>query len=437
MKTTDRIKDVGGRRIWDSRGWPTLEVTITSEQGHLGTGSAPAGASRGSMEAVELRDGGNRLGGRDVNAAIRSVNELIGPVITGMPLDDVVAIDRMLIELDGTPRKSRLGGNAMTATSVAILDAASRSAGMPVWQFLAEVHGLVPSMPLPEIQIFGGGAHASRQLDIQDIMIMVPEADSLAEALEITAEIYHAAGDIMRGNGIHAGVADEGGWWPSFRSNEEALEYTVMAMEKAGEKPGSRVVMSLDLAASEFYHDGRYRLSLDGLDLDPSGMVELVRGWIDNYPIVSIEDPLSESDPNGMSRLTHLLGGTIQVVGDDLLATNRERVARAITRKACNAVLLKVNQVGTITEMIDTLLSARESGWGAIVSARSGETEDVSVSHLAVGTGSGQIKVGSFSRSERMAKWNECLRIEENHPELAFAGGAPLAGTWWGRKQSG
>ena len=349
-----------------------------------------------------------------------------------MPAENQRAIDNVLIDLDGTATKSQLGGNATVSVSLAALRAAAASAGKPLWLYLAETHSRMPTLPLPEIQIFGGGAHAGRRIDVQDLMVMVPGADSFDEALAVTSEVYMAAGSILEDRHGSAGVADEGGWWPQFASNEEALETLTAAIEAAGEKPGDRVVISLDIAASEFGSGGEYRLALDGRMADSESMIELLGGWLDRYPVVSIEDPLAEDDFRGMQEFTEKFGSRVQVIGDDLLVTRANLVAKAAKAGACNGVLIKVNQAGTVSESLDALDAAHKAGFATIVSARSGETEDVSICHLASGLNAGQLKVGSFSRSERMAKWNECLRIGE-HPEMgSFVGGAPLAGTWWG-----
>lgn len=428
------IKTIKGRRVWDSRGNPTVEVEATLESGARGRGIAPAGASRGTREAIDLRDGGEKLRGRGVDTALARVNTVIADGLTGLAVDDQRAVDEKLLALDGTRLKSHLGGNATVATSLAVLHAAAAQAGKPLWRHVADAYGCEPSLPLPEIQIFGGGAHAGRRVDIQDFMIMVPGADSFDEVMEVTNEVYFAAGDIMAARGRLAGVADEGGWWPSFDSNEEALETLVAAIERAGEKPGERVVISLDIAASEFGKDGRYRLALENREMDSAALIEMLSGWLDTYPIASIEDPLGEDDPEGMREFTRRFGERVQIIGDDYLVTNAGLLREAAEKGACNAVLIKVNQAGTVTEAIDTFAAARAAGWGAIVSARSGETEDVSISHLATGLGGGQLKVGSFTRSERMVKWNECLRIQDEIGADAFVGGRPLAETWWGRK---
>ena len=336
--------------------------------------------------------------------------------------------------LDGTALKSALGGNAMVATSLAVLHAAAAVKAVPLWRHVADLSGEVPTLPLPEVQIFGGGAHAGRRVDVQDFMVMVPGAASFDEVMEVTSEIYRAAGSIMAARGHSVGVADEGGWWPEFSSNEEALETLVRAIEDTGEKPGDRVVISLDIAASEFGSKGRYRLALEDRELDRDQMLDLLGRWIDSYPIVSIEDPLAEDDPEGMIAFTKAYGQRVQIIGDDYLVTNAALVASAADAGACNAVLIKVNQAGTVSESIACMREAGRRGYRGIVSARSGETEDVSISHLAVGLNAGQLKVGSFARSERMAKWNECLRIGDALGAAAFVGGAPLAGTWWGQR---
>jgi enolase len=420
------IASVRGRRVWDSRGRPTVEVEVALAGDARGRAIAPAGASRGTHEAVDLRDGGTRLGGMDVAGALENVNGPIARALAGLDAREQRAVDDALIALDGTPTKARLGGNATIACSLAVLHAAAAAAGEPLWRSLAA--GAPVSLPLPEIQIFGGGAHAGRRVDIQDFMVMPLGAASFDEALAMTAEVYRAAGELMRDAGKLAGVADEGGWWPAFDTNEEALDWLVRAIERAGFAPGPQVAISLDVAASELGANGRYRLGLEGRDLDSDGMIELLLGWLDRYPIVSIEDPLAEDDATGMARFTRAVAGRVQVIGDDFLVTSAGRVAAAAAAGACNAALIKPNQAGTVSETRDALEAARRAGWATIVSARSGETEDVSIAHLAVGWNAGQLKVGSFARSERMAKWNEVLRIEEALGDRArFAGRAALA----------
>ena len=421
-----RIAGVQGRRVWDSRGRPTVEADVRLRAGAVGRAIAPAGASTGSGEAIELRDGGTRLGGRDVQRAVVAVNGEIPAALLGHDAADQAAIDRVLIDLDGTPQKRRLGGNTLVAVSMAALHAAANAAGRPLYAYLLG-NAAQAIIPLPEIQIFGGGAHAGRRVDIQDFMIVAPEAHNFDQALEWTAEVYRAAGELMSERGLLQGVADEGGYWPAFESNEAALDALIQATERAGFTPGREIAISLDIAASEFHENGLYRLARDGRTLDSDGMAEMLMRWLDKYPIVSIEDPLGENDPEGLRKFTAAVGDRVQIVGDDFLVTNAERIKKAAAFGACNAVLIKPNQAGTVTEAKAAFDAAREAGWGAIVSARSGETEDVTIVHLAVGWGAAQLKVGSFARSERMAKWNEALRIEEAlGPRARFAGGAPL-----------
>ena len=427
------ITSIKGRRVWDSRGRPTVEVDVQLESGALGRAIAPAGASRGTREAIDLRDGGRALRGMDVAKALENVNGPIAGALLGRDVLDQAGADNAILALDSSRLKETLGGNATVAASLAVLHAAAAEVGKPLWAHVADHYGTVPSLPLPEIQIFGGGAHAGRRVDIQDFMIMVPGASSFDEVMEVTNEVYFAAGDIMSSRGKLAGVADEGGWWPVFDSNEEALETLVASIEKAGEKPGDRVVISLDIAASEFGKDGRYRLALEDRELDSGALIDMLGNWLDTYPIASIEDPLGEDDKEGTIEFTRRFGDRIQIIGDDYLVTNAKLVEEAAADGACNAVLIKVNQAGTVSESVAAFQAAKDHDWGAIVSARSGETEDVSISHLATGLGRGQLKVGSFTRSERMAKWNECLRIQEELGADRFVGGAPLSNTWSAR----
>jgi enolase len=415
-----------GRRVWDSRGRPTVEAEIMLAGGAVGRAIAPAGASTGSGEALDLRDGGESFGGRDVSRAVASVNGEISAALEGQDGGDQAALDRRLIELDGTEAKTRLGANAIIAVSMAAAHAAAGAAGVPLYRHLGgEEAGL---LPLPQIQIFGGGAHAGRRVDIQDFMVVCPAARSFEEALDWTAEVYRAAGTIMRDAGKLHGVADEGGWWPDFATNEQALETLVRAIDAAGFEPGEEIAIALDIAASEFGKGGRYKLGLEGRELDSDGLIEMLTGWIDRYPIASIEDPLAEDDWDGFAAFTKAVGGRVQVVGDDLLVTEVKHIRAAAARGAANCVLLKPNQRGTLTETAEAWAAAKQLGYGGIVSARSGETEDTTIVHLAVGWGVGQLKVGSFSRGERTAKWNEALRIEEAMgPRGKFAGGSVLS----------
>jgi enolase len=425
MMTDSTITRVHARRIWDSRGRPTVEVEVHVAGGATGRAAAPAGASRGMREAVDLRDGGARLGGWDVQRAVANVNGPIAHALAGVDARRQASVDEILIELDATPTKSSLGGNAIVATSLACAHAAAASEHLPLYRYLAG--GNPVGLPLPEIQIFGGGAHAGRRIDIQDLMVMALSAATFGEALEMTAEVYRAAGELMAESGKRAGIADEGGWWPEFDSNEAALGMLVRAIERAGFTPGDQVAISLDIAASELGSGGRYRLGLDGRAFDTDGLIEVLIGWLDRYPIASIEDPLAEDDDAGLRRLTRAVGHRVQVIGDDFLVTSAARVAAAAAAGACNAVLIKPNQAGTLTEAHAALAAAKQAGWGTIVSARSGETEDTTIAHLAVGWSAGQLKVGSFARSERTAKWNEVLRIEEALGASArYAGRAAL-----------
>lgn len=425
------IASLHARRIWDSRGNPTIEVDISTEDGSFGRAVAPAGASRGSREAIDLRDGGDFLRGKNVSHAITQLNNIVAPALCGIDIFSQREIDNALIALDPSPLKEQIGGNSMVAVSLAVLHAAANAANLPLYQHIAQHYNTTPILPLPEIQIFGGGAHAGRRTDIQDFMVMVPGAASFDEMMEITSEVYFAAGDILKQRGQLAGIADEGGWWPNFNSNEHALETLVHAIEKAGEKPGENVVISLDIAASEFGKDGAYHLALEDRKLNTAQMIEMLSQWCADYPIASIEDPLAEDDTDGMIAFTAKFADRLQIIGDDYLVTNPALVKQGIADKACNAVLLKVNQIGTVSEAVDTFMTAEKAGWQVVVSARSGETEDVSISHLATGLGTGQLKVGSFQRSERMAKWNECLRIQDELGVFHYAAGSSLKNTWW------
>lgn len=425
MKTT--IAAVRGRQIWDSRGRPTVEAEVTLAGGATGRAMAPAGASRGAHEAIDLRDGGERFGGMGVDRAVAAVNGEIARLLAGRDAADQAGLDAAMTQADGTANLARLGGNATVAVSLAALHAAAGAEGLPLWAHLAE--GRKVRTPLPEIQIFGGGAHAGRRTDVQDFMIMTPRAATIREAFEITAEVFRAAGRLMEETGRLAGAADEGGWWPMFASNEDALGALVQAIEMSGHRPGEDVFISLDVAANELDSgDGRYRLGLDGSEFGREAMVERVADWVRRYPILSIEDPVSQDDLEGFAMATRAYGDRVQLIGDDILVTNAERVRKAAAAGAGNAVLVKVNQAGTVTRAKAALDASKALGWAAIVSARSGETEDVSIAHLATGWDAGQIKVGSFSRSERMAKWNELLRIEEAMgADAVFAGPSAFA----------
>jgi len=405
------IRSIHARRVWDSRGRPTVEAEVTLSDGAIGRAIVPAGASKGTREALELRDGSARFGGLDVLRAVGNINEEIARALVGAAADDQAALDARLIALDGTASKTRLGANATLAVSRAAAHATAPSRGVPLHESIGGTGATL--MPMPQIQIFGGGAHAGRRVDVQDFMIVCPRAANFAEALEWTAEVYRCAGELLESRGARYGVADEGGWWPAFSTNEEALEALVAAIERAGFVPGADVAIALDIAASDFGRAGRYRLGLEGRELDSDGLIELLLRWTERYPIASIEDPLAEDDPEGFARFTQAAGHRVQVVGDDFLVSHAPLVEQAAAIGAANAVLLKPNQRGTLTETLQAWEAAQAAGYAGIVSARSGETEDTTIVHLAIGWQTGQLKVGSFARSERMAKWNEALRIEE------------------------
>jgi enolase len=396
-----KILDIKGRQVWDSRGRPTVEAEVFVGRGTTALASgraiAPAGASTGSGEAVTV----------EVRKAVHNIQTRIRDALRALSVADQEKLDRRLIELDGTPDKSRLGANAMVAVSLACAQADAAVRKMPLWKKLAGERRV--ALPVPQIQIFGGGAHARGKCDVQDYMIVCIGAGSFAEALEWTAQVYAAAGRRLAKRGALHGVADEGGYWPAFKSNEEGLAELVGAIADAGLEPGADVAIALDIAATQLYRGGSYHLALEGRTLSAEQLHAMWMRWIERYPIVSIEDPFAETDAAAMRAFTKVAG--IQVVGDDFFVTDATRVKQA--NHACNAVLLKPNQVGTVTETLACWDAARAAGYRAIVSARSGETEDVSIVHLAVGWGVPQLKVGSFARSERMAKWNEALRIEE------------------------
>lgn len=423
-----RIESVLARRVWDSRGRPTVEAEVRLADGATGRAIAPAGASRGRREAVEVRDGGAAFGGYGVDSALSLISSRVAPALIGKAAHDQSGADGLLIALDESPNKENIGGNVTTAVSIAVAQAAAASAGLPLWRYLAGERRA--RLPMPMIQIFGGGAHAGRRIDLQDILMVPVGASSFDEATNMAAEVYRAAGLIMEERGLLRGVADEGGWWPEFESNEEALTQAVRAIERGGYRPGHDVCLALDIAASQFRTAGGYRLSADSAGMDSTGLAERLAGWCRRYPIISIEDPLAEDDDEGMRAFTAMVGRDVQVVGDDYLVTSAERVGHAAEAGACNAVLLKPNQSGTLSETLAALDAARRAGWHTVISARSGESEDTAIVHLAVGWAADQLKVGSFSRSERMAKWNEAIRIEQAMGRYAeFAGRAAIGGT--------
>jgi len=420
------IRSVHARRVWDSRGRPTVEAEVLLRGGAMGRAIVPAGASKGAREALELRDSGASFGGLDVQRAVGHVNEEIARAVQGMAGDDQAALDARLIALDGTPTKERLGANATLAVSMAAAHAAAAAHGLPLYRYLGGDGATL--LPMPQIQILGGGAHAGRRVDIQDFMVVCPGACCFAQALEWTAEVYRHAGLRMQARGANFGVADEGGWWPAFATNEEALEALVDAIERAGFIPGEQVSIALDIAASDFGRGGRYRLGLERRELDSDGLIALLLRWCERFPIASIEDPLAEDDPVAFARFTRAVGEKVQVVGDDFLVSDAALLRQAAADGAANAVLLKPNQRGTLTEVRHCWDAARDAGYAGIVSARSGETEDTTIVDLAIGWHVGQLKVGAFARGERMAKWNEALRIEERLGAQARFAGAEVFG---------
>lgn len=418
-----RIKNVSAFQIFDSRGRPTVECHVTLQDGATGAGLVPSGASTGTFEATELRDEDDpRFGGSAVFGAIDNVEKEIAPTLIGQDAAEQRSIDQRMIELDGTEDKSRLGANAILAVSMATANAVANSRGIPLYESLSNGGGDL--LPLPQIQLFGGGAHSAWRTDLQDFLIVPLGTDSYRECLEITHDVYHAAGGWMEENKKSFGVADEGGYWPDFDNHEQILQACTACIERAGYVPGRQVAIALDVAASEFFDGRQYRLNLEGIHLDSSRLEALLTRWCADYPILSIEDPMADSDPEGWKSTTDSLGHNIQIVGDDLFTTNPRRISDGIDQGLANSVLIKLNQIGTVSETMDAIRLTQSAGWFPIVSARSGETEDAFICHLAVASNAGQIKVGSFSRGERMSKWNELLRIERSlNGKSRFIGG--------------
>jgi enolase len=404
------IQSVSAHQVYDSRGNPTVEAQVTLADGSVGRGIVPSGASKGRYEALELRDGDPlRFRGKSMFTAIRNIETILGPELVRSAASDQASLDGCMIDLDGTPQKSRLGANAILAVSMAYAYAAAQSIHLPLHAYLGE--GVL--LPFPEIQIIGGGAHANRRIDVQDFMIMAMGAQTFEEALEIAYNVYQATADVLRDRGKLCGVADEGGFWPEIDSHEEAFELLLSAIRRAGYRPGADVALSLDIAASDLY-DGptrRYTLRNENRSFDSDAFADVLAGWCRAYDVVSIEDPMADDDWVGWQRFRSVAPAGLQIVGDDLFVTNVDRIRGGIEREAANAVLIKPNQIGTVTETLDAIRLTQSAGWKPVVSARSGETEDAFIAHLAVATEAGQLKVGSFSRSERMAKWNEVLRI--------------------------
>jgi enolase len=422
------ITDVWAREILDSRGHPTVEVEVTLEDGTVGRAAVPAGASTGTHEAVELRDNDpRRYHGRGVTKAVENVNSVLAPEITGYDATDQVAIDRLLCEVDGTPNKAKLGANAILAVSLAVAHAAARSLGLPLYRYLGGVGAR--ELPVPMMNVINGGKHADNGLDLQEFMLVPYGVSSFREALRMGTEVFHTLKALLKKKGLSTAVGDEGGFAPSVGSHEEVLKLLVEAIQTAGYRPGEDVALAIDAAASEFYRDGQYVLSGEGRTLSSEEMVLYYRDFVDRYPVVSIEDPLAEDDWEGWVRLTAALGSRVQIVGDDIFVTNPARLQEGIRRGVANAVLVKVNQIGTLSETLETMALARRAGYATVISHRSGETEDVSIADLAVATGAGQIKTGAPSRTDRVAKYNQLLRIEEDLGEGAiFRGRAVFRG---------
>jgi len=408
------IVDVKGREIIDSRGNPTVEAEVTLDTGARGRAAVPSGASTGAHEAVELRDGdAKRYLGKGVTKAVANINDRIAKAIRGFEAREQLDIDRAMLDLDGTPNKRNLGANAILAVSLAAARAAALENDLPLWKYLAE-GGDADTLPVPMMNILNGGAHASNNVDVQEFMVMPVGAASFSEGLRMGVEVFHHLKKVLSAKGKNTAVGDEGGFAPDLASNEEAVEYVLKAIESAGYRPGEDVVITLDAAATEWYDDGEYVFKKSsGERRDSNGMIEFWKGWVDKYPIRSLEDPLDENDWGGWKAMTEALGDRLQIVGDDLFVTNAERLERGIKDGAANAILVKVNQIGSLTETLDTMRVAREAGYNSIVSHRSGETEDTFIADLAVATGAGQIKTGSASRTDRVAKYNQLLRIEE------------------------
>jgi enolase len=417
------IEDVIGREILDSRGNPTVEVDVFLEDGSVGTALVPSGASTGAHEAVELRDGDDaRYGGKGVLDAVRHVNETIRPEVTGVDATDQVSLDRLLIDLDGTPNKSKLGANALLGVSLAAAHAAAEAVGLPLYRYLGGAGAR--TLPIPLVNILNGGKHAIDSTDFQEFMIAPVGAPSFREALRWAAETFHALGKLLRDEGLTTTVGDEGGYAPSLASNEDAIAAVMTAIERAGYTPGEQISIALDPATTELYGDERYSLAKEDRSLSGSELIDFWADWVDRYPIVSLEDGLAEDDWSGWAELTERLGEQVQLVGDDLLVTNTERLARGIRERVANSILIKLNQIGTLTETIEAVEMAQRAGWTAVISHRSGETEDTTIADLAVALNTGQIKTGSISRSERIAKYNRLLRIEEELGDAAVYPGA-------------
>ncbi|MBU3097843.1 MULTISPECIES: phosphopyruvate hydratase [Clostridium] len=418
MKNFIEIIDIFARQILDSRAFPTVEVEVTLEDGTIARASVPSGASTGIFEAVELRDGDKDLyNGKGVLKAVNNVNNIIADELVGMNVYDQVAIDKAMIALDGTPNKAKLGANAILGVSLACARAAAESLGLGLYQYIGGVNAKV--LPVPMMNIINGGSHADNNVDLQEFMVMPVGATSFKEALRMSAEVYHALKALLKSKGLATGVGDEGGFAPDLSSNEEAIKIIIEAIEKAGFVPGKDIFIALDPAASEFFEDGKYNLASEGRVLTPEQMADYYVELVNKYPIISIEDGMAEEDWDGWKYLTDKIGDKIQLVGDDLFVTNTDRLKMGIDKKVANSILIKLNQIGTLTETLNAIEMAERAGYTAVVSHRSGETEDTSIADLVVAMNAGQIKTGAPARSERVSKYNQLLRIEEELEEAA------------------
>ena len=420
------IVDITAREILDSRGNPTVECDVLLESGAAGRAAVPSGASTGEHEALELRDGDKRrYGGKGVLKAVQNVEESILPALRGMEATDQMGVDRVMLELDGTPNKGKLGANAILAVSLATARAAAAEVGLPLYRYLGGP--MARTMPVPLMNILNGGAHATNTVDFQEFMIVPVGAETFGDALRMGADVFHSLKKVLVARKLATGVGDEGGFAPDLKNDEEALKVIIEAIESAGYAPGREVALALDVAASELYKDGSYTFKKSGAGTrDANGMIELYQKWMEEYPIVSIEDGLAEDDWDGWAAMTRQLGDHVQLVGDDLFVTSTERLMRGVESGVGNSILIKVNQIGTLTETLEAIETARNAGYLSVISHRSGETEDTFIADLAVGTGAGQIKTGSASRTDRVAKYNQLLRIEEQLGDAAeYLGGAP------------
>ncbi|KZE69760.1 phosphopyruvate hydratase [Paenibacillus sp. CMAA1739] len=412
------ISDVYAREVLDSRGNPTVEVEVYLESGAIGRAIVPSGASTGAHEAVELRDNDkSRYLGKGVLQAVKNVNEIIAPEVIGLDAVNQVEIDTLMIKLDGTPNKGKLGANAILAVSMAVARAAAEALGLPLYTYLGGFNA--KQLPVPMMNIVNGGAHADNNVDVQEFMVLPVGAPTFKEALRVGAEIFHNLKSVLNSKGLNTAVGDEGGFAPNFKSNEEALSTIIEAIEKAGYKPGVDVFLGMDVASTEFFKDGKYTLEGEGKSFTSAEFVDLLASWVDKYPIITIEDGCSEDDWEGWKLLTEKLGNKIQLVGDDLFVTNTERLAKGIEENIGNSILIKVNQIGTLTETFDAIELAKRAGYTAVISHRSGESEDSTIADIAVATNAGQIKTGAPSRTDRIAKYNQLLRIEDQLGELA------------------